>query len=236
MQLFLLHFAGGSCYSFDFLREALQETLEFLPLELPGRGKRFHEALLKSKEAAIEDYCNQIKALRNEGPYIVFGHSMGATLGLSVSDKMEKSGDPPEALIVSGNAGPGILRKKREVPFHLLPDVEFKEVLKELGGVPEEVLANRELFDFFSPIMRADFEVLNSTFTEKKIRLNTSVYALMGDKEEHSDQIANWKNFTTSNFNSKVLKGNHFFIHDHKKELTSIIRQIATISLEEIEN
>src|SRR5690349_18687727 len=114
MQLFLLHFAGGSTYSFDFLKKHLKTDIEFLPLELPGRGKRSTEKLIKTKQEAIEDYLSQILKLRNGSPFIVYGHSMGATLGLSVVSGLEKRGHFPEQLIVSGNSGPGS-KKEREI-------------------------------------------------------------------------------------------------------------------------
>ena len=60
-QLFLLHFAGGSCYSFDFLNDTLSKKFECHALELPGRGKRNQEKLLLHKEEAIQDYCDQIR-------------------------------------------------------------------------------------------------------------------------------------------------------------------------------
>ena len=39
-------------------------------------------------------------------------------------------------------------------------DSEFKEELRSLGGVPEEILEDEDLYNYFSPIMRADFEIL----------------------------------------------------------------------------
>ncbi len=226
-QLFLLHFAGGSCYSFDFLRKELNADIEFIPLEIPGRGKRFEEELLKDKNAAIQDYFNQIKKSRNDQPYLIFGHSMGATLGLSVAKLMEKLNDPPCHLIVSGNPGPdaGKLEKDLEKgDRYLMNDDDFKEELRELGGVPEEVIENDELYGFFSPILRADFELLEKDdFSEKGTKLQTPICALMGSEEDYNVKIENWKRFTTSQFQFKILEGDHFFINDHPKEITNLI-------------
>lgn len=227
MQLFLLHFAGGSSYSYDFLKEHIPNDIEVISLELPGRGKRFDEPALRSKEETIRDYTRQITKLRNNTPYCIYGHSMGATLGLSVAYQMQKRGDAPESLIVSGNAGPGVSyddpeesKKKR----YLMSDEEFKKELRDLGGVPEEVLANEELYSFFMPIMRADFEVLEKEdYSEEGISLKVPIYAIMGSEEKTSDSIDNWNRFTVSNFQSTILEGNHFFIYDHVKELSKTI-------------
>lgn len=226
-QLFLLHFAGGSSYSFDFLKKHFDESIEFIALELPGRGKRFDEPLLKSKQKAIDDYCRQIMSLNNGSPFVIYGHSMGASLGLRVVVKLEEAGYYPKRLVVSGNAGPGV-QKKENVIRYLLDDFQFKEELRKLGGIPEEVLTNNILYDFFAPIMRADFECIEKKSdigdNQKNILLQTPIYAMMGSEEECCDAITNWTSFTTASFEHKILKGNHFFIYDHVKELASVLK------------
>ncbi|MHA7059724.1 thioesterase II family protein [Aquimarina sp. M1] len=225
-QLFLLHFAGGSCYSFDFLNKYLENDFELYPIELPGRGKRLMDELIFNKEEAIKDYFNQIKKLRNQKPFLIYGHSMGATLGLSVANKMKEINDKPDALIVSGNPGPGI--KGDEVKRYLLKDTEFKQELRILGGVPEEILTNNDLFDFFAPIMKADFEVVEKdNFIEKGIVLDIPICALMGDQERTVAHIKNWKKYTNISFDFQVLSGNHFFIYDHPTILAHAINSYS---------
>ncbi len=227
-QLFLLHFAGGSCYSFEFLKKHISDV-DFIALELPGRGKRFNEKLLKKKSKAIDDYVEQIKKARNDNPFILFGHSMGATLALSVANKLAVlHNDSPMAIIVSGNAGPGKHDDDRsDTKRYLMDDINFKKELQQLGGVPDEVIENEELFELFSPIMRADFEVLEKdNFSERGIKLNVPISAIMGSEEKTNWNITNWKNFTNSRFDSKIVAGNHFFIYDHPQIISKLITDI----------
>ncbi|WP_089917436.1 thioesterase II family protein [Chitinophaga rupis] len=226
MQLFLLHFAGGNCYSYDFLKRIMPAAVKFFALELPGRGKRYKEGLLRHKQAAINDYVQQIRQHRNGEPYIIYGHSMGATLGLSVVKAMENAGDPPLTFIASGNPGPCISETddERLKNKYLLDDDGFKEELRKLGGLPDEILNNDELYGFFGPVIRADFEILEKDeLFEKDTRINTPVYAIMGNTEPMVEQIDNWKHYTNNYFGRQVLPGNHFFIHQHPKELVKII-------------
>lgn len=223
-QLFLLHFAGGSVFSFDFLKKHLGSDIEFIALELPGRGKRYNEKLLKTLDESIEDYFNQIKKLRNENPFIIYGHSMGASLGLFLASKFEVINGSPSHLIVSGNAGPGIKKEEEIVCYHKLDDIQFKEKLKKLGGMPQEVFDNEELYNHFAPIIRSDFECLdNLNSIQNDIQINTDIYAIMGDDEETSSKIDNWKKFTKGSFQNKIVSGNHFFIYDHPKEIAKIV-------------
>ncbi|WP_428231977.1 thioesterase II family protein [Flavobacterium sp.] len=230
-QIFLLHFAGGSCYSFDFLKNYIQNSFEYHALELPGRGKRNLERHLFKKTDAVLDYVSQIKKLRiNNRPYIIFGHSMGATLGLSVAKKMEEHSDPPSLLIVSGNPGPGA--SYNDKVRHTLSDFEFKKELRSLGGVPEEVLEDEDLYNYFSPIMRADFEILEKNkLSEVGLVINTPIFALMGDQEETVREIENWQLYTNGKFDHQILPGNHFFIYSQVKTLAKIINEYAVCSL-----
>lgn len=225
IQLILLHFAGGNCYSYDFLKKYFKNTaIEMYALELPGRGKRHSEPFVKNKAEAIADYVRQIQQLRNDMPYVIFGHSMGATLGLSITKQLELANDKPQALIVSGNPGPGIEETEKEEKRYLMNDADFKNELRKLGGVPEEVLEHEELYEFFSPIMRADFQVLETDdFSEKGIQLQTPIVAIMGNEERMNAQIDNWRNFTSANFNSIIMDGNHFFIHKNAQRLANLI-------------
>jgi external thioesterase TEII len=220
-QLFMLHFAGGNTYSFQFLKPYLPVNFEVHSLELPGRGKRIKEKFLTTELEAVEDLFLQINSLRNNLPYLVYGHSMGAILGLKVVKRLEEQGDPPKRLVVSGNPGPGIGEKKYRSKF---PDEEFKKELQVLGGVPDEVLNNDELFNFFSPIMRSDFSLFEDSHeVETNFRIKTPLIAVMGNEEEYADKIGNWNNFTSNEFKFHLFRGNHFFIHDHPFDLVKVI-------------
>lgn len=223
IQLFTLHFSGGNCYSFNFLKPYLPVNIEFLPLELPGHGKRINEKLLSTEPEAIKDLVSQITSLRDHRPYLIFGHSMGASLGLKVTKKLEEMGDPPKHLIVAGNPGPGVGNDEKY--RSTMSNEELKKELRSLGGVPEEVLTDDDLFNFFSPIMRSDFSVLESgEKLNPDYQLKSPITAIMGSEEETSKEIKNWKKFTSGDFKSHLLPGNHFFIHDHPQDLMEIIK------------
>lgn len=230
-QLFLLHFAGGNRYSYNFLIKDLKEEFECIPLELPGRGNRWNEKLIKDKKEAVNDYVNQILTSRNNKPYMIYGHSMGAILGLLVAEKMEKNNDSPIRLLVSGSLGPK-KKQKDDIKRHLLSEMEFKSFLMNLGGVSEEILDNQELFGLFNPVIRTDFELLeNDDNPEEGLLVKTPITALIGDKEETVDGIENWRKFTLEGFSYNIFSGNHFFIHKHSIELVKIIRSNLSSSM-----
>ena len=234
LQVFFFHFAGGCHYSYNFLKDHLPAQHHYHFLELPGRGRRFDEELITDKNKAVLDLLKQLHAIRNRDiPYVIFGHSMGALMGLWLTFKMKEMGDPPGYLIVSGTAGPGI-EEERVEKIHLMDSANFKAKLESMGGVPEEILEDEELFSFFDPIMRADFEVVDpDNFTEKGIKVECPIYALMGDEEEHHNKIKNWQRYTKQQFHEKLLSGNHFFIYEHPEQVGEVLMKCCNKVTEE---
>jgi surfactin synthase thioesterase subunit len=216
----MLHFAGGNSYSFQFMASSLTD-FEVITLELPGRGKRVNEELVTDFELAARDIYYQIGQRLNTPVFLIYGHSMGAYLALRVSFMLQQAGTPPAYLIVSGNAGPGVKEKKK---IYLLERKHFIEELISLGGIPSEAISNEELFDFFEPILRADFEVAENNGISDEQIVDSPLYALMGSLEEKVNEISNWGRFTRSDFTAEVLEGDHFFIYKNAQRIASIIK------------
>lgn len=221
-QLFGLHFSGGNVYSLQNLFAGLKDTMNVELLELPGRGKRFNEELLDNRDAAVADLLSQIQSRRTGAPYVLYGHSMGAELGFIICHEMELRNDPPLCFIPTGNAGPNV--HKREKIAELDREAFFAK-LKEMGGMTNEILENEELLDYFEPILRADFKLLEDA-EEVLIdyKINTPVMAVMGDEEKYVSEIRNWKAYTEGSFDHKVVSGDHFFIYKYGDMLLQLVQ------------
>ena len=180
-----------------------------------------NEPYLKDFDAACADIFAQLKKKISSNRFLIYGHSMGAMIALKVTSLLESINITPDRIIVTGSPGPGIYNERA---MYLMDDIEFKRQLKLIGGVSEEILQNSQMFEYYAPILRADFEVL-----EKDIELSSfpavtvPVYAVMGLGEDHSAKITNWAGFTKNTFSSKVLPGNHFFIYENAAEIARII-------------
>lgn len=220
-QLFLLHFAGGNFMSYRFL-EPMLSKFDVIPLELPGRGRRVNEDLLYDFELAAQDLCNQIVCKLSSDKFIIYGHSLGAYLGLRVCGMLEEKKYFPTALVVSGSPGPGVIEYKSR---YELKDEDFLKVIKDLGGVTDDFFKSKELLDFFLPIIRADFFLAENSFITQIV--NTPIHAIMGNEEEDCDKLHNWINYTTSKVKLEILVGNHFFIFQHYRRIAEIISNFS---------
>lgn len=219
-QFFTLHFAGGNCYSYQFMKPALID-FDVISVELPGRGKRMAEPLIRGFEAAAQDIFQQIISKLSGALFIIYGHSMGAILGLKVARMLEDNGRKPSALVFTGHPGPKLVKYNNTA---FLETQELKQVLLELGGLPESVIQNSELFSFFEPIIRADFEVAERADGHEFEAVDIPLHVIMGADEKFSNEIDMWEKYTISRFQKKLLSGGHFFIHDHASEIARIAK------------
>lgn len=221
-QIFILHYAGGNSYSFQKLVEKLRPAFEVEAPELPGRGRRINEPLLLNKKDAIADLLRQIREKRSGAPFVVFGHSMGASLGFHIVKELEALGDAPTCFIASGNPGPNV---KDLNQYAHLPRDQFFSKLREMGGITDELSANEELLEFFEPILRADFALLERKEDAVSFKIKTPIHAIMGNREEYVQHIENWRKYTSGNCQHNVLEGNHFFVFDHLDRVRAIIEK-----------
>ncbi|SKA48308.1 Surfactin synthase thioesterase subunit [Chitinophaga eiseniae] len=221
-QLFLLHFAGGNYFSYQSMIPYLH-GFEVISPELPGRGKRIMEPLVTTFEEAAADIFRQITA-RLSGRFFIYGHSMGAYLALQVAHMLEHISQAPEAVWVSGTAGPDYLEHTGR---HLLSGEGLTEELKKLGGIPDEFWEDDDLFSFFEPVIRADFEIVDTCYIPDGTCISAPLYAMMGEEEENAQHIGCWEKFTRAAFKSQLFPGKHFFIHDHPAAIASAIHSVG---------
>lgn len=197
-------------------------------MELPGRGRRAGEALRYSLEDLADDAFAQLRENLDKGHYALFGHSMGAALAYLCLLRIRSAGLPlPEALFLSGKAAPGVVQDKGR---HRLPRPEFLEMLRAMGGCPPEILQHQELIDYFEPILRADFQAIETWRHRPEEPLPVPLVVLIGrDDEVTRDKAAAWSQVTSGEFRLHEFDGDHFFIQRHWEPIASLIG--ATLGL-----
>ncbi|MCG8318432.1 MAG: alpha/beta fold hydrolase [Cytophagales bacterium] len=222
INLFCLPFAGGSSYAFKTFEKFSTNWVNVIPIELPGRGRRIKERLLFNAHDIVDDIFDQIKdALLH--PYAIYGHSMGSLLGYLLTIKIIFTGlRKPERLFFSGSIGPSAF--KFDPPRYNLPRESFFKKIMELGGLPESTYEDEAVLDFFEPILRADFQSVETYTYRQNPPFDIPINLFIGDKEKVTrDEILSWKNETTQEVELDTFKGNHFFIFNYEAEIMKII-------------
>ena len=220
---FTIPFAGGNKFAFKKYSEFLEDDFTIYPLELAGRGERFSEDLMSDIYKVRDDLFNQIKE-NIDGEYIIYGHSLGGLLGYLLVVLLQDRGLPlPTKLIISGRANPSM---KPSTIKHNLSKDDFINSLKKLGGMPSDFFNHPELFEFFEPILRADFQIAECFDFKEKRKVNTKITVLYGKDESFSIMEAmRWREFTTDNYiDFHEFQGDHFFIYNNIETICKIIR------------
>jgi medium-chain acyl-[acyl-carrier-protein] hydrolase len=95
------------------------------------------------------------------------------------------------------------------LPFHL-PGVAG------LGGMPEEVMADRELRDLVEPTLRADFAVVETRPLVCPFSLSCPVAAITaeGDCTVDPARVVAWREATRGNSIHIPVSGGHFVVRD----------------------
>lgn len=227
VSLYCLPYAGGNAFFYRPLAQLCSAKVQVCPLELPGRGRRSREGLCTSMEALVDDLFQQLAPVCGQRPYALLGHSMGAILAYLLTLKIAGAGLAlPESLFLSGAAAP---KTEQGLARHRLSRDAFFEMLRELGGCPPEVLNEPALLDYFEPILRADFQAIDTWKPRQYVPLAVPFVVLNGDQDaiDHSDLLA-WKTRTCAGFQMHEFAGGHFFIQEHWPQIAQIVNESLT--------
>jgi surfactin synthase thioesterase subunit len=223
LKLFCLPFAGGSSVAYRDWANVMPTNVELCAIEIPGRGLRLAEPLVKNLPELVSRLADGIKD-ELDRPFIIFGHSMGAATGFELTHYLEeKFTQTPEHLFFSGRGAPHIA--ERDEPIHKLPRDKFIHKIQSYGGTPKEILAHEELMELVIPIIRADFEVCETYVYQEREPLNIPLTALGGltDDSVTRDEVEEWKIHTKKEFNLRMFPGGHFYLQDQIPTLVQTI-------------
>jgi medium-chain acyl-[acyl-carrier-protein] hydrolase len=222
LRLFCFPYAGGSALVYRDWVNALPDFAELYLVQLPGRGRLM-------KEPPITRYKPLIAALTAallpclDKPFAFFGHSMGATIAFELSRRLRRErGVLPVCLFVSGSAAPHL--PDRHPRTFDLPETEFIEDLRRLNGTPQEVLEHPELMEMMMPVLRADFELVQTYVYTDAPPFDCPITAFGGiqDALVPRADLEAWRGQTSAAFTLHMLPGDHFFLHTAQHALLQV--------------
>jgi surfactin synthase thioesterase subunit len=230
INLICLPFAGGNRYSYREYELKSPPFIKILTIEYPGRGARLREPLIRDMDRIVADLYGQLKK-EDLNDYAIYGHSMGGLAAYLLTRYiMHKGHKPPHHLFISGTTGPsaaGRSGRKR----HLLGKKEFLQEINDLDGMPDEILKNEELMEYFEPILRADFTATETYSHKESSPLNIPVTVITGTEEKmETEDIRSWQKETTRLVDFRQFPGKHFFIFQHTIAMMAILSEKLSIN------
>ena len=228
----LLHHAGGDKYAFDKLRKNLLPEIESIAFDLPGRGDRFGENLLHNYKEVVKDYFQQLK---NEisTDYFFVGVSMGTMAAFELCHLLLKENLPlPTHLFLAARLSPNSYKNEKTI-IGISSD-EFWNVVQKYNGVPEQLLAHKELREFYEPILRADFEVLEkyNAIQHEHQKLDIKTHIIFGNEDANNitlETAKDWSACFSKDIVYKEFNGGHFFVYENE----DVVAYIKSVVLNE---
>ena len=115
MRVLAVPQAGMGAWAFHGWQASLPETVELLPVELPGRNSRMLEPKGQSMRQLVTALVDALAETLREKPFVVFGHSLGAWMAYEVCVELQKRRGPqPVGLVVSGARAPQLADPKND--------------------------------------------------------------------------------------------------------------------------
>jgi len=221
VRLFCFPHAGGDATTYSSWVEEMPGYVETCLVQLPGRGSRIQEPAYRNLELLVAAMHEGLKEYLDK-PWVLFGHSMGALIAFEWARLLRRLNLPhPAGLIVSGKRAPQLPQRSRII--YDLPDAEFATELQKYNGTPQSVLEDRELWSILMPIIRADFELVQTYAYRPAPPLECSIDVFGGLQDDHvsKEDLFAWKTQTTDSFSLRMFPGDHFFVDSSRKQLTA---------------
>jgi medium-chain acyl-[acyl-carrier-protein] hydrolase len=219
LRLFCFPYAGGAAYLFRQWPQFLPDFIDVCAVQPPGRGGRLREQPFTRLDALVAAATSALIPFMDM-PFAFFGHSMGAMIGFELARGLRSLGAAgPKHLFVAASRAPRLAGERAIT--HDLPEPQFVEELRRLGGTPAEVLENEELLRLLLPLLRADFAVTQTYSYAEGPPLGCPLTAFGGLQDEES--MASWGEYTTASFSLHMLPGGHFFLHSSQGALLEIV-------------
>jgi medium-chain acyl-[acyl-carrier-protein] hydrolase len=223
VRLVCVPYAGGAASAFRLWPHCLPNWAELCAVQLPGREQRHREALTTVMPAAVNAVAEALLPL-SDVPLVLFGHSMGAIIAYETARLLQRlHGISIRHLIVSGRRAPHVPSMRPDM--HSLPRAGLVDQLRRLNGTPGEVLNDAEMLDIMLPIIRADFELIETYRPSDAAPLGCPVTAVGGDADPDVSptMLQDWRVTTSNAFDTRVFPGDHFYLNSQRLPLVDFI-------------
>lgn len=222
-QPVLLHcfaHAGAGVSSFRGWPADLGTGVTPVPHLLPGRDARRREPRVTGREALLAELMDHFRA--PPGPYVLYGHSLGALVAYTLTRALHEAGLPGPALLAVGACPPPDTASElsdacRDSDERLLP------LLDAVGALPEGAAPGDFWHRSVMPVLRDDLTLADRLRAAARAPvgggpLTVPVLAVAGEDDPvaRPDQLAGWQRWTAGALVTRTLPGDHFFVRGHE--------------------
>jgi len=223
IRLFCFAHAGAGASTFHGWPELVGPGVQVTAVQLPGREDRIRERAHEDLEALLGELV-PVLAGAVDGPYALFGHSMGALVAYEAARRLVVQGVPaPVHMFASALGAPHAPYRTRYVST--LPEKEFKRAMVTMSGLPKEAVQEPAFLSLLLPTLRADFRLCESYEHVDSAPLPCRLTVLTGADDDVAPlDLALWRELNTGRFRIRVIDGDHHFVVTHRRQVAEVVR------------
>lgn len=210
------------------------KQIEMIALDYPGRDKILKEPFISNTQEMAE-WCLSIvyDKIADGVPYLIWGHSVGTWVAFETLMLARQVGLPmPKAAFLNGFPAPHMPVERR--PWRRSKTLDSAGIKEELMNWDEGHFqgAGKVVFDepnwtsTFEPMMRSDFQLYDEyEFKHSGApKFDFPIHAWHMEKEKlnKQDMIEMWKDWTTAEFDTCVMKDMGHLTCFYKPDLKKI--------------
>ncbi|MDY4298103.1 MULTISPECIES: alpha/beta fold hydrolase [unclassified Xanthomonas] len=227
IRLICVPFAGAGASFFNAWR-GVAEGLELVPMQLPGREKRFLEPAHEDLHAAADELSAHLLADNDDQPALLFGHSLGAVLAFELARRLEASARfPLLGAVVSGSPDPWSPRAERASDQR--DDDAFIADVSRFSDYRHEALDDPMMRELLLPTLRADVRMHEEYRPRSGAGLGVPLMTVRGahDALVSAAQVAGWSRASSAQCTHRELPGGHMYFIADPASLLQLIERFA---------
>lgn len=215
LPLFCLPHAGGGASAFRAWLGRMP-GVDVLPVQPPGREARLREAPYEQMATLTAELAGVITEAAGSRPFAVYGHSLGALVAFeTLREIRRRGGEQPVQLFVSGCVAPHCPIEDGP-PVMGMTQPQLVQMLRQLGGTPDWLLADPEVLRMILPAVQADFSVKETYAYSAEAPLDVPVTVLSSTSDPRAphEWQQRWREQTSAGFSLHTLPGGHFAVFE----------------------
>ncbi len=215
--------AGGSASFYHAVSAALNPSIEVLAVQYPGRQDRWDQPFVTTIEGLAEQATEALLPWLDL-PVSLFGHSMGAAVAFETARRLEATGAPVRRLFTSGRRAPSI---GGDSAVYKMPDQDLITEIRNLAGTNSELLLDGELRQLLLPVIRADYQAIETYLSPPGRRVSCPVTALVGSADHRVPlpEVQVWRDHCTGDFEIQEFPGGHFYLSEYPDAVLELVRR-----------
>ncbi|KAJ7387096.1 hypothetical protein OS493_004060 [Desmophyllum pertusum] len=218
LRLICFPWAGGGAAFYAKWGKKFASEIEVHGVCLPGRESRFLEPFnVNNWKSLLKDFCDDVHGILKEKPFAFWGHSLGARLCFEAARYLKLHYDiQPVHMIISSATAPQIPRTVLNVST--LSDDDLIQKIRNWGGTPKALMANKGMMKIAVRVLRADLTLLQNYRFEANDNaiIDCSLTCFDGSEDLHEQD--GWTELIQGPFKRHILPGGHFYFMEGDNE------------------